>query len=698
MEENSETNCEQNYDAVNDYGVQGANPETARAENPHEERDDFLPDCDETKKPYIGQRFDTIDDVVQFYKQYASLGGFDVRCSTIRKNRDGEVEVKYLLCSREGHTVSETNGSKTASEDITPNTNTRRRVSNWVGCKARCGIKRRKDGYYVVTILQEQHNHPLCSELARPFLKINRTLDIGHQEFIAACAKANIGTSKAFDLYKELTSGFDQIGATRVDFRNCRRDVNAQLHEADAQAVIDKYRQKQILFPSYTFEYDVDEENRLRRLFWADPIAKENYKHFGDMVSFDATYRTNSMWHIMTKLGEKAGAKLAKDETFRKKVNAVVWNESLGREDFETNWHAVMVEYGLGNNSWFTQLFDGRKNWIDVYFSDVFIGGLMRTTSRSEGENSIFGACINKGGTLLEFFTQFESVIETQRHKQSQLIAKSEASFPPTKTPLMIEKHATSIYTITMFYDVQTEIHEGCFSCKITNKDHEGDKYVYTIKEEQTRNFTVKYERANNEVECSCGKFTKLGILCRHAFVVLKDEDAERIPPKYIVPRWTKNARAHNTSSVGTDQSATCNKEADGVKLAAQLWKEFYNYMALSKGDMPEMKEMLNFMLEHKGKLLKSKGKTQNKSNNSQLLETFYGTPASTTITVKPPQISKNKGSGKRLKSAREKAIEKKKKDGRKCHYCDEQPARHDFRNCPLNPNKKKKQNKKLKA
>ncbi|XP_031131766.1 protein FAR-RED IMPAIRED RESPONSE 1-like [Ipomoea triloba] len=400
----------------------------------------------------------------------------------------------------------------------------------------------------------------------------------------------------------------------------------------------------------------------------------------------------------MTKLGEKAGAKLAKDETFRKKVNAVVWNESLGREDFETNWHAVMVEYGLGNNSWFTQLFDGRKNWIEAYFSDVFMGGLMRTTSRSEGENSIFGACINKGGTLLEFFTQFESVIETQRHKQSQLIAESEASFPPTKTPLMIEKHAASIYTITMFYDVQTEIHEGCFSCKITNKDHEGDKYVYTIKEEQTRNFIVKYERANNEVECSCGKFTKLGILCRHAFVVLKDEDAETIPLKYIVPKWTKNARAHNTSSVGTDQSATCNKEADGVKLAAQLWKEFYNCMALSKGDMPEMKEMLNFMLEHKGKLLKSKGKTQNKSNNSQLLETFYGTPASTTITVKPPQISKNKGSGKRLKSAREKAIEKKKKDGRKCHYCDEQPARHDFRNCPLNPNKKKKQNKKLKA
>nr|GLL16797.1 protein FAR1-RELATED SEQUENCE 5-like [Ipomoea trifida] len=240
-------------------------------------------------------------------------------------------------------------------------------------------------------------------------------------------------------------------------------------------------------------------------------------------------------------------------------------------------------------------------------------------------------------------------------------------------------------------------------TARAENPHEERDDFLPDCDETKKPYIGQRFDTIDDDVQfykqyASLGGFDVRCSTIRHAFVVLKDEDVEMIPPKYIVPRWTKNARAHNTSSVGKDQNATCNKEADGAKLAAQLWKVFYNCMALSKGDMPEMKEMLNFMLEHKGKLLKSKGKTHDKSNNSQLLETFYGTPASTTITVKPPQISKNKGSGKRLKSACEKAIEKKKKDGRQCHYCDEQPARHDFCNCPLNPNKKKKQNKKLKA
>nr|GMD93413.1 protein FAR1-RELATED SEQUENCE 5-like [Ipomoea batatas] len=229
----------------------------------------FIPECCEKEKPIIRQQFASMEEGVAFYKLYAVEAGFDVRCSIVRKNKEGYIEVRYLLCSREGHTTSTTDGTNCNDEDATPNTKTRRRVSNRVGCNARCVIRRRKDGVYAVTIFEEKHNHPLCSESGRMFLKINRSLDVGDQEFISACAKANIGTSKEFELYAELTGGFDKVGATCVDFRNCKRDVNAYLHEADAQAV------------------------QLRGLFWADPIAKENYQRFGDMVSFDATYSTN---------------------------------------------------------------------------------------------------------------------------------------------------------------------------------------------------------------------------------------------------------------------------------------------------------------------------------------------------------------------------------------------------------------------
>ncbi|XP_019168238.1 PREDICTED: protein FAR1-RELATED SEQUENCE 5-like [Ipomoea nil] len=267
--------------------------------------------------------------------------------------------------------------------------------------------------------------------------EINRKLDIGHKVFIANCGKINIGATTAFKIFNEMGGGAN-MGLTCVEFRNCKRDVNAKFDEADAQAVIDKYAKKQALYPSFTFEYDVDEENQLRRVFWADQTAKTQYNCFGDMVSIDATYRTNRyklvfvpftgidnhkkrvtfaagliakediasyVWLLDAFKRCMVGGKLAKDEKFRKELNAIVWDKTLGCEEYEIQWNTLMTEYSLEEHKWFKQMYEIRSSWIEAYYNDVFMGGLMRTTSRSESENGLFGDCINTHGTLLEFFT-----------------------------------------------------------------------------------------------------------------------------------------------------------------------------------------------------------------------------------------------------------------------------------------------------
>ncbi|GJW02674.1 regulation of nuclear pre-mRNA domain-containing protein 1B [Tanacetum coccineum] len=44
--------------------------------------------------------------------------------------------------------------------------------------------------------------------------------------------------------------------------------------------------------PNFTFQYRV-ENSELVSMFWADEVAKCNYKEFGDIVSFDATFNSN---------------------------------------------------------------------------------------------------------------------------------------------------------------------------------------------------------------------------------------------------------------------------------------------------------------------------------------------------------------------------------------------------------------------
>ena len=38
---------------------------------------------------------------------------------------------------------------------------------------------------------------------------------------------------------------------------------------------------------------DLDDESRLRNVFWADARSRAAYKYFGDVVTFDMMYLTN---------------------------------------------------------------------------------------------------------------------------------------------------------------------------------------------------------------------------------------------------------------------------------------------------------------------------------------------------------------------------------------------------------------------
>nr|GMD89356.1 protein FAR1-RELATED SEQUENCE 5-like [Ipomoea batatas]GMD93790.1 protein FAR1-RELATED SEQUENCE 5-like [Ipomoea batatas]GME20098.1 protein FAR1-RELATED SEQUENCE 5-like [Ipomoea batatas] len=152
--ENAYTNTMQDEEDINRDARVGED-----CENEDHEIGEYecIPDCVESIKPYMGQRFQTLDEGVRYYKEYAAFVGFDVRANTIKKNRYGDVEVKYLLCSREGYTVTKAQRSSTAGEGNEANINTRRRVSNRVGCMARCALKRQKYGLYAINVFTESH-------------------------------------------------------------------------------------------------------------------------------------------------------------------------------------------------------------------------------------------------------------------------------------------------------------------------------------------------------------------------------------------------------------------------------------------------------------------------------------------------------------------------------------------------------------
>ncbi|KAL8141705.1 hypothetical protein V2J09_014737 [Rumex salicifolius] len=235
----------------------------------------FIPTCDDALKPVVSIKFRTLDQAIEFYKVYALECGFGVRRGGDRK--EGNVIVlKYLHSSKQGY--------KTGDNNIK---HIQRCPSSRVGCKARLTLTYIGSQGYKIIAFEPRHTHTFVVGHDKQFMKSMRKLDFEHKKFVMDCEKAYISPVRSHRIFKEL------VGASVVDFKNFRRDMLAYIGGSDAQMTINKFSNKKNLSHAFCFDYDVDSCGRLTRLFWADPMSRKNFSLFGNVVSFNATYRTN---------------------------------------------------------------------------------------------------------------------------------------------------------------------------------------------------------------------------------------------------------------------------------------------------------------------------------------------------------------------------------------------------------------------
>jgi hypothetical protein len=82
------------------------------------------------------------------------------------------------------------------------------------------------------------------------------------------------------------------------------------------------------------------------------------------------------------------------------------------------------------------------------------------------------------------------------------------------------------------------------------------------------------------EITCSCRKFERMGILCSHALKAFSLQNVDMIPEKYILKRWTKDAR-RSVYKLGQDDSTQ--RECTEAELAYRNRAMQYAYNLIMK-------------------------------------------------------------------------------------------------------------------
>ncbi|KAL9675837.1 hypothetical protein QQ045_004045 [Rhodiola kirilowii] len=394
-------------------------------------------------------------------------------------------------------------------------------------------------------------------------------------------------------------------------------------------------------------------------------IAKQLYGDYANVGAQEVEFRNfhrDVVQYIGKHDAQMVGYSTCRLQEFRSIMKSLVYDYHIETKDFEDKWSQLMAEYEMSGNKWLSKMFRLREFWIPAYFRDIPLGGLLRTTSRSESMNSFFGTFLNKDLTLVAFFLNFNSALESQRQTKCKCDTENQTKKSVKKTPLSIEVDALNHYTRKLFQDVQTEICASCFHVSIIN----------VLEHENITTHEIQDPRL----------FERVGILCRHVFAALKYAGIGKILAKYVLNRWTKTAI--ETASQGADPCLVedCQTIEQPVVAEQELWTEFNACVNLAANDTLKTK-----YIHHKLKEIRVHFEEVSAGESvcckSIIIGELIGASKPTELLVKPPAVVHTKGSGKCLESEFEKAINKPERAPRMCKFC-LTLGNHDSRNCPL--------------
>jgi len=240
-------------------------------------------DCGETRLclvPKVGMTFESVDELKKFYKQHAIRSGFGVRIRTSKKDDDNQLYYAKLVCSQEGTHVS----------NIPPEKKTI--LTQRKACPARATIVKKKDEWLIKSVVEE-HNHHLSPHKSR-LVRGNRKINMQAKRVIDINDQAGVCLNKSFRSLEFEAGGYENLDFVERDVRNyIGQQRRALVNDGDGQALFNHFSRIRELNKDFFFEIDVDHDNRITNVFWADGRSQAACVDFGDIVSFDTTYLTN---------------------------------------------------------------------------------------------------------------------------------------------------------------------------------------------------------------------------------------------------------------------------------------------------------------------------------------------------------------------------------------------------------------------
>ena len=231
-------------------------------------------------------RFKSTDKAWLFWVAYGGSTGFDVRKRYTNLSKyDAKVTSCRFVCSNEGH----------RRKGLTDRVTNCFRAETRTGCPVRMGLQLdRVEGNYEVTDLILVHNHILHLPQTFHLMLSQRKISELQAFEIEATDDSGIRPKATHELASRQVGGTMNLSYTCRDHKNYLQGKRQrELAYGQAGSMLKYFQDKISENPSFHYALQLDVEEQITNIFWADAKMPIDYAHFRDVVTFDTTFGTN---------------------------------------------------------------------------------------------------------------------------------------------------------------------------------------------------------------------------------------------------------------------------------------------------------------------------------------------------------------------------------------------------------------------
>lgn len=227
--------------------------------------------------PAVGMEFESYDDAYNYYNCYAKEVGFRVRVKNSWFKRNSREKYGAVLCCS-------SQGFKRI-KDVN-----RLRKETRTGCPAMLRMRLVDSKRWRVLEVTLEHNHLLGAKIYKSIKKVGSGMKRKSQS-------SSDAEKRTIKLYRALVidSGVDGTSNLNpTDIRNFPDHPNQlNLKKGDTQAIYNYLCRMQLTNPNFFYLMDLNDDGRLRNVFWMDARCRAACGYFADVIYFDNTYLSN---------------------------------------------------------------------------------------------------------------------------------------------------------------------------------------------------------------------------------------------------------------------------------------------------------------------------------------------------------------------------------------------------------------------